>query len=204
MEGLLRRALDILGQARHRRASALRRALSLRAPALSGPVKRYLDERLTPWLGKTREAMDEVQKAYGEVVSIKPSPPPRWVAAASADVAEMEFELLRSVRRATAKLPSAERRAVTAPLRRRAEAAARRCLKLAQQYRAYAPRTEACAEWLIAEYPRSFRSNEMLGVSMGHMASPVPPRPLRRKSKPRKAKKQKRPRGATSKPLDGE
>lgn len=130
-------------------------------------VRRFIEKDFAAWLKKRREAMDEVEKGYQNVLSIQPMPSPRWVVKASERVGALHQSLLVAIGSVPipkawtgggdiAGLPKQEIREaylaalqeVSAPWVARAKAAYTVCLNRATSFQITLPEVNNCKKWL--------------------------------------------------------
>ncbi len=151
------------------------------APTFAGAGKAdelrdFVQVKLGAWAAQRRAAVDEVEKAYLEVLAIQPMAPPKWVVAAAARVAQMRGKLAAEIRatpapkgwKAQGTSPWgkdwAEVRAgwmealdqACAPDEARAMAAHQRCVALSAKLQVGADEARVCAAWLSRHEPRRY------------------------------------------------
>lgn len=173
-----------------------RAAEQLRRPAYAGAsddagITAYFGHTLPEWLKARRQALDEAEQAYGQILRLQPASPPRWTVAAAARVAAMYAELSDEVRGAPAPktgksdeaLQRRWRRAAETfgePLLQRAKGANRSCVDLSAKYAYQDSTSQACADWLSRHFPDEYpRMDELLPGPWRDHAALVPlPRPV--------------------------
>ncbi len=145
-------ALNAVGEALFFHAEQKRRiAAALKPPTYHGPdtddaIQRFVQKRVAAWLKKRRQLIDEAQRAYQKIPTLRPALPPRWVVASAAQVAAMLEALISDMRRVP--LPPSVR---NNPESRRAyEHAMSRSLR-------YLRSAESAANATCREYARKFR-----------------------------------------------
>ncbi|MDI1450364.1 hypothetical protein [Polyangium sp. 6x1] len=67
---------------------------AIRYPEYKGPASRddvmkHINTKVVDWVKKKRPAIEEVEKAYGQVTALQPVAPPRWVVASAARVGQL-------------------------------------------------------------------------------------------------------------------
>jgi hypothetical protein len=147
----------------------------LRAPVYKGDgsregVTQHVSTKVAPWIKQKRALIEEAERAYTNVVDLKPASPPRWVIAASARVGMMWGRFVAELRAApipaewkkSGPVPSApgmtygELRSAyyeqmdiaSEPQRAVARAAFEKCRSLSVKYRYEDPHSRACDTWL--------------------------------------------------------
>jgi hypothetical protein len=193
-ERRLVKALTVAGEAAFFFAEEkARTALAIKLPAYRGPgyredVARYFRTEVVGWIAEKRKAIEETEKAYLEVASLKPLPSPRWMVASSARVAELRGRLATELSSAPApagwKKQGASpwgrrwedvwadwrvpREAAGAPLLASAKAANRLCVELSVKYQWTDEGSRACGTWLTEHYPAEYpRIDELGGKPVG-------------------------------------
>ncbi|HEY3818083.1 MAG TPA: hypothetical protein VGL81_12980 [Polyangiaceae bacterium] len=103
----LGKALDAVGEAMFFAAEERKKDKvdTIAFPVYKGPgtkddIKRYMDKSLMPWVGKKREAIEEVDKDYQKITELQPVPPPRWVIASASRAGMMWGNFVDDFRRA--------------------------------------------------------------------------------------------------------
>jgi TolA-binding protein len=201
----LGKALVALGEARFFLAEEKRRAAeAIRLPAYTGSGKRadiaeFAAQKLAPALAARRKAVDDAEKVYLAVLDIQPIPPPRWVIAAAARVAQMHGRLAAELRALPA--PKGWKQQGTSPWgarwedvraawtealdaagepeRAKAKAANRKCLDLSVKFQYFDAFARSCATWLERHYPNEHpRFDEIVprptNVAFGLVSRPPP------------------------------
>ncbi len=175
----LAKTLNAIGEAAFFEAEERRAAEvePLKAPAFMGAagskeVQTFVNDKVRPWFEKKRRAIEMLERAYLEILEVKPVPPPKWVIAASATVGATWGSFADELR----KVPVADvvRRdkalyktyvdaldAVTLELKNRtAKPAMVKCINLSVKYQYVDPRTRVCERWLVANYGNEFHAVE--------------------------------------------
>jgi tetratricopeptide (TPR) repeat protein len=139
----------------------------------------HLDKRDASTLGAKRKAIEEAERAYREILSIAPVPPPRETVAAASEVARMRGQLWGE---AYVKLgPEA-----AAPLEREALGAYEMCQALAVKLEVPGPAATSCIRWLERHDPAHHPPlTEIAPRPTLDAAGLPPPSPLDRDGEPR-------------------
>jgi tetratricopeptide (TPR) repeat protein len=103
----LGKALDAVGEAMFFAAEERKKDKvdAIAFPVYKGPgtkddIKRYMDKSLMPWVGKKREAIEDVDKDYQRITELQPVPPPRWVIASASRAGMMWGNFVDDFRKA--------------------------------------------------------------------------------------------------------
>jgi len=103
----LGKALDAVGEAMFFAAEERKKDKvdAIAFPVYKGPgtkddIKRYMDKSLMPWVGKKREAIEDVDKDYQKITELQPVPPPRWVIASASRAGMMWGNFVDDFRKA--------------------------------------------------------------------------------------------------------
>jgi hypothetical protein len=172
----LARALLAEGEVRFFAAEKRRKEVEkLPAPMYKGngsreSVTQHVSAKVAPWIKQKRALIEAAEKAYANVVDLKPASPPRWVIAASARVGMMWGRFVAELRatpipaewKKSGPVPSApgmtydELRAAyyeqidiaSEPQRAVARAAFEKCRSLSVKYRYEDQLSRGCDTWL--------------------------------------------------------
>ncbi len=165
-------------------------------PAVTG----YFAQQVAGWLTERRQAVDEAEKAYVEILHLQPAPPPKWVVKAAARVARMHGKLAAELRstplpkawKATGASPwgtsweevrggfTSALEGASEPLYLRAKAAYRSCVDYSAKYAYGDADTRACADWLSRHYPAEYPRLDELTPQPWRTSSPFVPAPAPR------------------------
>ncbi|MEZ4445824.1 MAG: hypothetical protein R3B72_42500 [Polyangiaceae bacterium] len=172
-----------------RKAAVLKqRPKPFRGPHTMEALQTYVARDLGPWLQELRREVQETEELYLAVLQVKPSPAPRWVVAAGADVASLWWtfdarldeipkpplppEVVEAYRASLGSLRE--------PIRARAKAAARICVDYATRYQLWSDDADRCLAWLDEHFPGENALPVTLAPQPERRAVPNPPRILRR------------------------
>jgi tetratricopeptide (TPR) repeat protein len=149
---------------------------SLARAAKLDDIEPFARGPLAAWVSERRRALDELERAYAELLAIEPVPPPIWVVRAAERVARASFALADDITAlpapgsspapgasAPSRPSTALQQAWAAALERasapelsRARALAQRCVDLAAKYQAGEIESAACATALSKHFPSRF------------------------------------------------
>lgn len=170
----LGKALNAAGEAAYFFAEEKRReAEGIPLRRYAGAARRtdavaYFVKTVAPWLQQRRLAIEVAEKAYREVLSLEPMPPPRWVIDGAAQVGRMRGRLAAEL--LTLPMPQAwrargaatdevreawayMREEVSEPERLRARGAFRGCVDLSTKYQYTDDLARGCSAWLSRHFP---------------------------------------------------
>ncbi|MCA9622638.1 MAG: hypothetical protein KC731_26640, partial [Myxococcales bacterium] len=148
-------------------------------------VQKFIGTKVKTWMEKKRPAIEDAEKAYLEILDLKPAPPPKWVIKAGAAVGNMWGTFVAQFRAAPYPKewdkpgespfgdpndPSAppllwsEIRAqylasldgASEPQKERAKAAYKKCLDYSVTYQYFDEDSRSCEEWLSKTYPGEY------------------------------------------------
>jgi tetratricopeptide (TPR) repeat protein len=191
-------ALIALGEAHFFLAEQERRKVSAeplpayRGPADSSAVAKFMKETAAPALTKRMSAIEAVEKRYLKILEINPMPPPVWVIAASAQVAQMWIDTLEEAQllylsakpeKGAANSKGALAAAVAAalePLKARAKAASRTCLSFGVKFQFTSAYSKRCEAWLTKNFRKEFPPIEEIAPAPRLLRQGAPPGPFTR------------------------
>jgi hypothetical protein len=133
-------------------------------------VTQHVSTKVAPWIKQKRALIEEAERAYANVVDLKPLSPPRWVIAASARVGMMWGRFVAELRatpipaewKKSGPVPGApgmtydelrsayyaELDSASEPQRAMARAAFEKCRSLSVKYRYEDQLSRGCDTWL--------------------------------------------------------
>lgn len=179
-ERRLGQALTALGEAHFFFAERERaKASAIKLPAYRGPADlEALKKKLPEALGARRRAMEQAETAYIRILSIEPSPPPKWVVEAAAQVTLIHADFINEIRSIETALKKEKTSPKTAladvagsldPFFRRALAAAKTCEMYSIKFQTISEASRRCQAWLDENAPREHPKIEELAPRMGHI-----------------------------------
>ncbi|HMR07744.1 MAG TPA: hypothetical protein PKA88_18310 [Polyangiaceae bacterium] len=154
-------ALNAAGEALFFRAEQKRLvADALSAPKYRGPdtreaINKFMHTAIAPWVQKRRKLIDDAQRAYQRILTLRPVPPPQWAVAGAAQVSAMLDAFTSEL--STVPMPpeirkNPELRQVYeqsmhdafAPMREAADSARRTCQEFARKFRVDSSYSRKC------------------------------------------------------------
>jgi hypothetical protein len=173
--GALGRVLTAVGEAQFLLATMKARSQSAQAvPTLPrqrtrAAIAAFLKTRLDPWIERRRAKLESTEQSYRPIVELEPVPPPRWVVAASGEIAlgwiglQQEIAAVASDLAATGDRELAQAlRQSTEPVTVRAKAAARSYLGLRAKLQVTTEHGPQIERWLAQTFPRELPPIEEL------------------------------------------
>ena len=102
----LGQAIEVVGEAHYHFAEKKRLAVEritlapMKGQRTRIEVDRYVKTKMKEWVDKKRKALRDAEKAYLEIVKLKPVPPPKWTIPSAMRVGDMRFEFMSEFRAA--------------------------------------------------------------------------------------------------------
>ena len=165
-------------------------------PAYKGPADlqaaaKFLKDKTIPALNRRTSAIEALEKRYLGILQIAPVPPPKWVVAATAQVAAMWSGVVEEARalkiESKPAKPAAAGKGIDAggevlsaidaaiePVRARAKAASRACLSYSVKLQHTSEASKRCEAWLTRNYPKEFPRVEELAPAPSWITSGAP------------------------------
>jgi tetratricopeptide (TPR) repeat protein len=151
-------------------------------------VLKHIKGPVTDWIKKKRPAIEKAQEAYIEIVNLKPTPPPRWVIAAGAQVGGLWGNFVREFR--AAPIPADIKKdtelrntyyealdSASEPDKLKAKAAFETCLKYSVTYQFFDEYSRKCEVWLSKTYKREYHAVDEFKPSPDNIGSGLNDRP---------------------------
>ncbi|HVK69965.1 MAG TPA: hypothetical protein VM694_36175, partial [Polyangium sp.] len=155
---------------------------AIRYPEYKGPASRddvmkHINTKVVDWVKKKRPAIEEVEKAYGQVLALQPLPPPRWVVASASRVGMLWGKFVAEFRAAPIPKewrgngPVAGTTITFADLRRayyekldeasepqklQAKQSFKACVNYSAKYQYFDPYARTCSVWLAKNYGKEY------------------------------------------------
>lgn len=172
---------------------------AIRFPDYAGPgdkdsVVRFVSTKISEWLRKKNQSIEEADRAYQKILAIEPMPPPRWVIASAGRVGFLWSSFVGEFRRAPTpkewnsntplagstmtgaeikKLYLEQLSSLTEPLTERSRQAFRVCVDYSRKFQWFDDHSRACWAWLEKnDRKRSIPVDELLPQPM-HSALPI-------------------------------
>lgn len=157
-------------------------------------VLKFINTKVSEWLKKKNQAIDDTDREYQKILNIQPVPPPRWVIAAAGRVGFMWSSFVDDFRRtptpkewnSNAVVPGSSitygelrqlyRQSLSSlsdPLRERSKQAFRVCIDYSRKFQWFDDHSRACLAWLEKnDRKRWIPLDEML-PQPDHSATPI-------------------------------
>ncbi|TKD10259.1 tetratricopeptide repeat protein [Polyangium fumosum] len=155
---------------------------AIRYPEYKGPASRdevmkHINTKVVDWVKKKRPAIEEVEKAYAQVLALEPVPPPRWVVASASRVGQLWGKFVAEFRAApipkewrgngpvlgTTITYEELRRAyyekldeASEPQKLQAKKSFEVCVNYSAKYQYFDPYTRSCSVWLAKNYGKEY------------------------------------------------
>ncbi|MDC3961644.1 hypothetical protein [Polyangium jinanense] len=177
---------------------------AIRYPEYKGPadresVMKHINTKVVDWVKKKRPAIEEVEKAYGQVVTLNPAPPPKWVIASASRVGMLWGKFVAEFRaapipkewRGNGTIPGTTltyeelRKAyyekldeASEPQKLQAKKAFEVCVNYSAKYQYFDQYARNCSVWLAKNYPKEHVLVEELVPRHAGASSVLQPSPV--------------------------
>jgi hypothetical protein len=163
-------------------------------------VLKHIQTKVQDWVKKKRSAIEEADKEYQKIVTLQPTPPPRWVIAAGSRVGQMWSRFVAEFR--AAPIPKewnqkgphplipdltwedikfnyyASLDEASEPQKQSAKAAFKTCLDLSVKYQYFDEFSRACEVWLAKNYGAEYHLIDEFRGAPNRVAAGLTERPL--------------------------
>lgn len=163
-------------------------------------VLKHIQTKVQDWVKKKRTAIEEADKEYQKIVTLQPTPPPRWVIAAGSRVGQMWSRFVAEFR--AAPIPKewnqkgphplipdltwedikfnyyASLDEASEPQKQSAKAAFKTCLDLSVKYQYFDEFSRACEVWLAKNYGAEYHLIDEFRGAPNRVAAGLTDKPL--------------------------